>query len=54
MKKIKRIAEKSIIVIYALLMLWIFTSWGEVISKNVTPNNSISDFNIFKMIIKLK
>jgi len=31
----------------AVLLLWIFVSWGEVVSKNLTPNPTYWKYNIF-------
>lgn len=35
-----------------LFLLWVFASWAEVVSKNLKPNPTYSEWNAFVLITK--
>lgn len=41
----RKIIERGLCLISCLFMLWLFVSWAEVVSKNLTPNPTYSSWN---------
>lgn len=49
---ITKIIETVVLVISIAFILWVFASWAEVVSQNLTPNPTYSDWNAFVFITK--
>ena len=47
-----KIIEKGLCIISCLFLLWLFVSWAEVVSKNLTPNPTYNEWNAFVLITK--
>ena len=41
----RKIIERGLYLISCLFMLWLFVSWAEVVSKNLTPNPTYCSWN---------
>lgn len=44
---ITKIIENVVLVISIAVILWVFASWAEVVSKNLTPNPTYNEWNAF-------
>lgn len=49
---ITKIVETVVLVISIALILWLFVSWAEIVSKNLKPNPTYSEWNAFVLITK--
>ena len=45
--RITKIIKTVVLVISIAFILWLFVSWAEVVSKNLKPNPTYSEWNAF-------
>ena len=50
---ITKIIENVVLVISIAVILWVFASWAEVVSKNLTPNPTYSSWNAWVLITEV-
>ena len=43
----RKIIERGLYIISCLFWLWLFVSWAEVVSKNLTPYPTYNEWNAF-------
>ena len=46
----RKIIERGLYIISCLFLLWLFVSWVEVVSKNLTSNPTYSSWNAWVLI----
>lgn len=49
----RKIIERGLCIISCLLLLWLFVSWAEVVSKNLKPNPTYSSWNAWVLITEV-
>ena len=49
---ITKIVETIVLAISIAFILWLFVSWAEIVSKNLKPNPTYSEWNTFVLIKK--
>jgi len=50
---ITKIIENVVLVISIAVILWVFASWAEVVSKNLTPNPTYSSWNAWVILTEV-
>jgi len=49
----RKIIERGLYIISCLFWLWLFVSWAEVVSKNLTPYPTYSSWNAWVLITEV-
>ena len=44
--------EKAFVVLSIIILLWVFASWAEIVSKNLKPNPVYHEWNAFVLVTK--
>ena len=52
-RKAARALSNVLLLLSCLFMLWLFVSWAEVVSKNLTPNPTYSSWNAWVLITEV-